>query len=356
MLGLLSVAAAAFIYVLVIFVQVSKTLPTSAEIGNFKPSEGTIIYFSDGKPMAILSSEKRTPIKLDQMNRELIDATIAIEDTRFYEHKGIDFHGIARAIYRDVAGGDLKKEGASTITQQLARNIEELGLSKQKKLSRKIGEAILAVRIEQTFSKDEILENYLNQIYYGAGAYGVEAAATTYFHKKAKELSLSESAFLAGLPKHPSRYSNPAFRDDALQRRDVVLDRMVDTGKITMTQAEMAKQQTLKIYKAEPNSTRVFAAPHFVNAVIAQLASEENGFGADAVYAGLSIYTTLDSKIQKAAEETLAYGIHHYGEQANQGALVCIDPRTGYIRAMVGGLDYKKDQFNVVTQAARIGL
>src|SRR6185503_12406089 len=103
----------------------------------------------------------------------------------------------------------------------------------------------------------------------------------------------------------------------------------------------------LKIYKAEPNSTQVFAAPHFVNAVIAQLASEENGFGADAVYAGLSIYTTLDSRMQKAAEEGLAYGIHHYGEHANQGALVCIDPRTGYIRAMVGGLDYKRDQFNI---------
>lgn len=352
-LGVLGAIAAVVIYILFVFVQVSKTLPSIAEIGNFKPSEGTKIYFADGPVMAILASERRNPIKLNEMGKHVVDATIAIEDSRFYEHKGIDYHGIARAVYRDVRGGDLKKEGASTITQQLARNIEELGLSKQKKLSRKIGEAILAVRIEQTFSKDEILENYLNQIYYGAGAYGVEAGAQTYFHKKAKNLSLSEAAMLAGLPQRPSYFSNPAHREAALSRRDLVLDRMVDTGKITLTEAERAKDQKLKIYKAEPNSTQVFAAPYFVNAVVAQLASEESGFGQDALYAGLNIYTTLDSRIQKAAEETLANGIHHYGDLANQGAMVSIDPRTGYIRAMVGGLNYKKDQFNVITQGHR---
>jgi penicillin-binding protein 1A len=347
-LGILSAVAIALIYFLIIFKQVSATLPSLTEIGNFTPSEGTKIYYADGSLMATLATINRRPVKLKEISRHLIDATIATEDSRFYEHRGVDYYGIARAIYRNVAGGDLTGQGASTITQQLARSINELGLTREKKLRRKVAEAILAMKIEQAFDKEEILELYLNQIYYGNGAWGVEAAAQAYFHKRAKDLTLNEAAMLAGLPQRPSLYSRN--RDAALRRRDRVLDRMVETGKITPQQRDAARAKPLKMYRADPNKTIVHGAPYFVNYVVGQL---ERRYDSDLVYSGCKIYTTLNPRIQKAAEETLRNGIHHYGENANQGALVCIDPRTGYIRAMVGGLDFEKDQFNIVTQGNR---
>lgn len=353
-LALLSAMAVAIIAFVVIFVQVSKTLPSLAEIGNFKPSEGTRIYYKDGTLMAVLATENRIPLKLEAISENLINATIACEDKRFYEHKGVDMYGVARAIYKNVTGGDLTGQGASTITQQLARNINELGLSREKRVRRKVAEAILAMKIEQTYDKNEILELYLNQIYYGNGAYGAEAAARAYFHKSARNLSVGEAAFLAGLPQRPSRFSDNL--QAALARRDWVLDRMAETGKITPQERDRAKAERLKPHKAEPRGNRILSAPYFVNHVVRQLihgTEGKEGYGPDFVYSGLQIYTTLDSRIQAAAEQTLREGIAKYGRSANQGALVCIEPRTGYIRAMVGGVDYKRDQFNVVTQGLR---
>jgi penicillin-binding protein 1A len=239
-------------------------------------------------------------------------------------------------------------QGASTITQQLARNINELGLSKEKKIRRKVAEVILAMRIEQTFEKDEILELYLNQIYYGNGAYGIEAAARTYFNKHAKNLTLGEAAFLSGLPQRPARYSENT--EAAKKRRDAVLLRMVETGKISPQQAEKAKLQPLKIRQVDPSGTRIYGAHHFVNYVMARLV---NQYGADAAYSGWRVYTTINKKMQSAAEQALRQGIRSGSTPANQGALICLDPRTGYIKAMVGSLDFKKGQYNIITQGIR---
>jgi penicillin-binding protein 1A len=346
-LSLLSLIAIAVIYCLVIFVQVSKTLPSLMEIGNFQPSEGTKILYSDGSIMAVLATENRRPVKLQSVDKDLVIATIATEDSRFYDHKGVDLHGVARAIYKNVAGGEMR-EGASTITQQLARNINELGLTREKKFRRKVAEAILAMRIEQTFGKDEILELYLNQIYYGNGAYGVEAAARTYFHKSSKKLTLGEAAMLAGLPQSPSKFSEDL--EAAYKRRDWVLQRMVDTGKITALERDQAKAEKLKIYPANFSGTRIYGAPYVVNYVMQQLMHE---YGPDAVYRGWRIYTSIDARIQKAGEETLRTGVRSNSDLTNQGALVSIDPRTGEVRAMVGGVDFKKSKYNIVMQGSR---
>jgi len=336
------------IYFMVLFVQVSKDMPSLADIGEIKASEGTQILFSDGTLMAVLASENRQPKPLDKISKKLIDATIAVEDSRFYEHRGVDLHGVARAIFRNASGGEMR-QGASTITQQLARNIEELGLTREKKIRRKVQEAILAMRIEQSYSKEEILDLYLNQIPYGHGAYGIEAAAKTYFKKSAKDLDLAQAAYLAGIPQRPSLYSNDL--DAALRRRDIVLARMVETGKITPAERDAAKTEKLKLPKKfEARGTRIYGAPYVVNYVMQQVEKE---FGSDAVFNGWKIYTTIHPGIQRAAEETLSYGIHHYGETANQAALIAIDPKSGSIRAMVGGLDFKKNQYNIVTQGLR---
>jgi penicillin-binding protein 1A len=335
------------IYFLLIFVQESRNLPSLAEIGSIKPAEGTQIFYADGSRMALFTTENRKPIKLEEMGDNVVKATIATEDSRFYEHSGVDLHGVARAIFKNVTGGEVR-EGASTITQQLARNINELGIGRERKLRRKVAEAILAMRIEQTFKKEEILEQYLNLIYYGNGAYGVEAAARTYFHKPAKKLSLSQAALLAGLPQRPSRYSDN--REAAYKRRDWVLQRMFDTGKITRAQRDEARGQELKIYQPESTGAIIDGAPYFVNYVMQQLVAE---YGADAVYSGWKIYTTLDKKMQTTAESEMRKGIKRPDVAANVGALVSLDPHTGYIRAMVGGLDFEKNKFNAVTQGIR---
>ncbi|MGC8666953.1 MAG: PBP1A family penicillin-binding protein [Chthonomonadales bacterium] len=336
------------VYLVLIFIEVSRNLPSVDEINNMQPTQGTQIFFADGTQMAVIGAENRQPVKLDAISKHLIDATIAVEDSRFFEHRGIDLRSILRAAYRDAVGGDVR-EGASTITQQLARNISALGLTRRKLLRRKIAEAMLAVRIEQSFTKDEILELYLNRIYYGNGAYGAEAAAEAYFHKHAKDLTLAEAAWLAGLPQRPAYYSAPAHRDQSLRRRDTVLERMVETGKITPEERDAATAEPLHIFKAQPSGSRIYAAPYVVNYVVHQLTQY---YGPDAIYNGMKVYTTLDPRIQKIAEQTLADGVRRSGV-ANQGALICIDNRTGFIRAMVGGLDYQRDQFNVVVQGVR---
>ncbi len=350
---ILSVAAVGGIYLLMLFMQVSRTLPSIAEVGNLKATQPTRIYYQDGPLMAELATENLHPIKLNQVGKNVIDATIATEDSRFYEHHGVDYQGVVRAFWRDVTTHS-KEQGASTITQQLARNINELGLTREKKFTRKIAEAMLAIRIEQTFDKREILELYLNQIYYGAGANGVEAGAETYFHKPAKKLSIAEAALLAGMPQRPSYYSSPEHRDAALRRRNWVLDRMYETGKITAQQRDKAKAEPLKVYKPEAKTAKVYGAPYFVNYVISQLANDQGnrtGYGEDAVLSGWKIYTTLDSRIQRAAEQVLKDRLN--GDPANQGCLICLDPRTGAIRAMVGGMHFKQEHWNFVTQGKR---
>lgn len=345
---ILATIAIGVIYFMVVFMQVSKEMPSLADLGSIKTAEGTKIFYSDGSVMAVLASEYRRPKPLSQISKKLLEATVATEDSRFYEHRGVDLHGIVRAVWRNASGGEMR-QGASTITQQLARNIEELGLTREKKLRRKVQEAILAMRIEQSYSKEEILELYINQINYGHGAYGIEAASRTYFKKSAQNLDLAQAAFLAGIPQRPSLYSNDM--DAALHRRNQVLERMVETGKITSEERDKAKAEKLAIPKKfTGNGTRIYGAPYVVNYVMQQIDRE---YGSEAVYSGWKIYTTIHPDIQRAAEETLRAGIHKYAENANQAALIAIDPKTGSIRALVGGLDFKKNQYNIVTQGLR---
>jgi penicillin-binding protein 1A len=332
--------------VTLMMLRIRHTLPSITKIALFQPSVGTRIYSSDGVLLATLQIENRQPVPLSAVSPKLVDAIIAVEDSRFFEHHGIDYRGVGRAAFANLINRDVTGQGGSTITQQLARNVSDFGLSKEKSLERKLREAMVAVRIEQVFDKKEILDLYLNQIYFGSGAYGVEAAAKTYFGKSAKKLTLAEAALLAGLPQRPLAYSPYTNKRAAIERRNVVLRRMLDTGKIDQVQYEAAKCEPLKTVGRRSNHT-VYRAPYFVDWVVQDLVKRH---GVDAVYSGWKVVTTLDWKMQQAAERVIRTGLS-YG--ATQGALVCIDPHNGDVRAMVGGLDYKKDQFNAVTQGRR---
>ncbi len=329
-----------------LMLSVRSTLPTVAQIAAFQPAAATNVYSSDGVLLATLQIENRKPVPLKEIARQLVEATLAVEDNRFYQHKGIDLRGIGRALLANFISGDISAQGASTITQQLARNVSQFGLSKQKSLSRKLREAMTAVRIEQVFDKDTILELYLNQIYYGSGAYGVEAAARAYFGKPASKVTLAEAALLAGLPQRPIAYSPYSSPGAARTRRDVVLKRMLDTGRISIGDYERAKSEPVRLAGRHATHT-LYRAPYFVDWVVQDLVSRH---GVDAVYSGWKIVTTLDWQMQERAEQAVRRGLR-YG--ATQGALVSLDPHTGEVRAMVGGVDYKHDRFNAITQGKR---
>lgn len=332
------------------FYSVARFLPSGADIGNYQPNEATKIISDDGVVLAEVFEENREFVKLDDIPKALQDATIAIEDSRFYKHIGIDLKGIARALYQNLRKKEIS-QGGSTITQQLARNIY---LTREKTLSRKLQEVVLALQLERNFSKQQILELYLNEVYYGSGACGVQAASKVYFGKEVKNLTLSQSALIAGLPQKPSVYSPHENLDLAIKRRNVVLDRMAELGYITQEQCEQAKREKPKIVPRKPAGIARYKAPWFVTYVIKQLSDE---FGADLVYrGGLRVYTTLNYEMQKAAEEALREGVRSAKYlNVTQGALVCIEPQNGYIRAMVGGVnpDFTKDQYNRVVQARR---
>ena len=343
---LIAMAAVAVLSLTVLLLRVRPTLPTVAQIAAFQPASATKIYSSDGQLLATLQIENRRPISLKEISPKLVDATLAVEDSRFYEHRGIDFRGIARAVYANLTSRDMGAQGASTITQQLARNVSAFHLGREKTVARKLREAMTAVRIEQVFDKDTILELYLNQIYYGSGAWGAEAAARTYFGKPAARLDLAEAALLAGLPQRPVAYSPYTNLKGARERRDVVLKRMLDTGRISIADYERARSEPIKL-AGRRASHAIFRAPYFVDWVVQDLVKK---YGVDRLYSGWKIVTTLDWRMQERAENSLRRGLRH---GATQGALVAIDPHTGEVRAMVGGVDYQKDRFNAVTQGQR---
>ncbi len=332
-----------------------KELPDISNLLDYKPAQTTRIYDVTGHLISQLSLEQRTIISLDKIPGTLQDAIISIEDERFYRHWGIDPIGIARAFLVNVRHRGTR-QGASTITQQLARN---LFLTRERTLARKIREALLSFQIERNFSKKQILEMYMNQIYFGEGAYGVESAARTYFGKHAENLTLPESAMLAGLPKAPTTYSPYKNPLNALTRRNVVLNRMANLGFISLQQATEAKNAPLELKKIEVQN-----APYFVEYVRQQL---EATYGANAVYkGGLIVFTTLDMRTQDAAQRAVNRGIAETENRARrlrltsvpitqpvQGALLAVDPRSGAIRAMVGGRDFRSSVFNRAVQANR---
>jgi penicillin-binding protein 1A len=331
-----------------LYATVAPLVPDEATLGSYQPQQTTKLYARDGTLLASLFEENRQVASISEMPRPLVQATIAIEDQRFNEHPGVDPRGIFRA-FRETAGGKL--QGASTITQQLAR---EVFLSQERTVIRKLKEMTLAIRIERRFSKDEILGLYLNQICYGHQAYGVAAAADTYFGKKLDQLTLAECALIAGLAKNPSGYNPIDHADAAKGRRDMVLYQMWRQGFITQAQYDEARAEPVHVRAkgTEPWKLRNYRAPWFTTYIIDQLVEQ---YGHDKVFGGgLQIYTTIDLELQAYCQQVLDQALRNLASaRANRGAIVCIDPRTGAILAMVGGSDFSKDEFNAAWQAYR---
>ncbi|MDO4204253.1 MAG: PBP1A family penicillin-binding protein [Selenomonadaceae bacterium] len=338
---------------------VTATLNTKDDITDINPVASSHIYDVKGREItSIHAEENRVPVKLANIPKELQDAFVCIEDRRFDDHFGVDPWGILRAAVANVLGGSVR-EGGSTITQQLAKNAY---LTQERTLQRKVQEVFLAIKLERKYTKDEILEMYLNQIYFGQGAYGVEAAALTYFGKHASELSLNECAMLAGVPKSPNYYS-PFHREGdswpAQERMMVVLDSMQKFGRPAKKRSygsaliNEAKNTPIKLRDIKKGEQE--EASYFIDYVLQELIADPR-FGADAVYMnGLKIYTTIDLDLQRYAEQAVKNNLPLYskynGIQQPQAALVAINPHNGYIQAMVGGRG--TDQFNRAVLATR---
>jgi penicillin-binding protein 1A len=326
-------------------------LPEINLLEQYKPSITSRVYSDNNRLIAEFYLENRTPVAFADVPDMLIKALIATEDTRFYSHHGLDPRGIARAMYRNIRARKVL-EGGSTLTQQLAK---VLFLNPDRSYSRKLKEMALALRIEQRYTKQEILSLYLNQIYFGSGAYGVEAAARIYFGKSAKDLTIAECALLAGLPRTPTYYSPFKSPTSALGRRAYVLNRMAASGVISVAQAEEAKKVPLPVRAGVKISG---SAPYFVEYVRQKV---EERFGSSLLYAGgLNIYTSINDELQSYAEQAVAAGIlkiesrhKHRGRSPLQAALLSIEPASGRIRAMVGGRDFGQSQFNRAWQALR---
>jgi 1A family penicillin-binding protein len=304
--------------------------------------QSTQILDDEGHTIASLQGGvNRQIVKLSDISPWLVKATLAVEDRRFYEHAGVDLHGLARAAWVDMRHMS-KQQGASTLTQQLARN---LYLSHERTWTRKLKEAWYAARLEQTYSKEEILELYLNQIYYGHGAYGAEAASRLYYGKPARNLSIAESALLAGIPKGPRYYSPHLHPADARTRQRKVLQAMLETGEITELQASIAAKKPLNVRPLPEEEDRT--APYFAD-YVKKIAIEQLGMDERLMNeGGLTIHTTLNARMQQMAEAAVKKGLQG-GNAELQSALIALDPRNGYIKAMVGGRSYRHNQFNRV--------
>jgi penicillin-binding protein 1A len=322
--------------------------------------ERSTVFDVDGKIYSRLAGANRLRISLDEVSPLFINALLAREDTRFYQHPGVDWHGILRALIRDLWSRSAK-EGASSITQQLARNSLPLG---GRNLSRKLLEAMVAFRIEHEFTKKQILELYVNRIYFGSGCYGVETASQAYFGKNTSKLNLSEAALLAGLIRSPNRFSPLKNPQGAAMERNAVLDRMVELKRISAAEASQAKLTRIdthpkRMLQVQENYA-MDAVQRDLNLILTQ-DQIDNG--------GLFIYTTLDPAVQNAAQQSLETQLTKVEHQSNfrhplkatyqppengedsampylEGALVCIDNSSGGIRALVGGRDYSQSKFN----------
>jgi penicillin-binding protein 1A len=348
--------------------------PSIAVLDDYRPQQTSKVYAVDGRLITELGLERRTLIRLEEMPPALRQAFLAIEDKRFYQHHGIDFSrvlGALRANLLSLSWG----QGFSTITMQLARNVFPDRISREKTLTRKVKEARVARELEETYTKDRILELYLNQIYLGNGAYGVETAALRYFGKSSRDLNVAEAALLAALPKAPERYNPRRHPSRAIQRRNVVLELMRQQGYLPAAASEEWQAYPLTLSARQDYGD---VAPYFVEWIRQTLDAR---FGRDLYERGLRVYTTLDLDIQQAAERALenqleviengAYGrfphrsFAQYLGAANagaegrsttpylQGAMVAMDAETGAIRALVGGRDFDDSKFNRATQALR---
>jgi len=296
--------------------------------------------------LAVLrGSESRILVPSGDISPKMKHAIVAVEDKRFYEHRGVDVHGIIRAVWQDVRNKKVV-EGGSTITQQFVKNTY---LRKQRSIGRKLKEAALAWQLEQRWSKDRILTAYLNTIYFGNGAYGIEQAALTYFHHRAGGLTWAEAALLAGIPSDPSQYDPVANPKAARARREIVLRDLLDQGDITYTDFVRANRQPLPSPDDVHLSGKQGPAPYFTNYVKQQLIDR---YGSGRVFGGgLRVYTTIDLNVQRIARQAITKWLTD--PNGPSAALVAVDPRTGKVLAMIGGNNYRKSQFNLAVQGER---
>ncbi|AFZ58444.1 penicillin-binding protein [Anabaena cylindrica FACHB-243] len=326
-----------------------RNLPDVRQLRNFSPSETTYIYDIKGKLLTRFHGEaNREVVPLDRISPNLKRAVLASEDSHFYTHHGINPTGVGRAVVVNLVAGGVK-EGGSTITMQLVKN---LFLSQKRAFTRKLAEAVLAIRLEQILNKDQILEMYLNQVYWGHNNYGVQTAARSYFNKSAEFLTLGESAMMAGLIQAPEEFSPFASMKLAKLKQKEVLGRMLELTWITQKEYDDALKQEIKLGRIR--SFQGSASPYITNAVAQELAKK---FGRDALLkGGMRVQTTVDAKFQEMAEGTVAKWhktLLGQGLYKNQIALVAVDPRTHFVKALVGGVDSKASEFNRATQAQR---
>ncbi len=323
-----------------------RNLPDVRILQSYTPSETSYIYDIKGRVLASLHDEaNREVVPLNRISPHLKRAVLAIEDSSFYQHPGINPASIMRAFLSNLEQGRTV-EGGSTVTMQLVKN---LFLTPQRKISRKVVEAVLSLRLEQILDKDDILELYLNQVYWGHNNYGVETAAQSYFNKSAADLTLAESAMMAGLIQAPEQYSPFLNYQLAKQRQSLVLSRMRDLEWITPEEEKAARAQPLLV--GQVTSFRSSILPYVTTAVEQEL---NNRFGRESVLkGGMRIQTTVDYNFQRMAEESVKRSYRNLGGRVGQIALVAVDPRTHFVKAMVGGVDYEKSQFNRAIQAVR---
>lgn len=350
-------------------------LPSPAQLNNIQPRLITRIYDRNDDVLMEYYTERRILIPYSEIPPYLIDCLLATEDRKFYDHWGVDMRRIFGAIAHNIAKFNLTAEGASTISQQLARS---LFLTPEKTLNRKLKEALTSIRIERTYSKNEIIQMYLNHHYFGPRAYGIQAASQLYFSKNAQELNLLESALLIGLLKAPSRYNPLEHPDRAIIRRNIVLNSLVDYGKLTPEMADSLKAVPLDLTRQKSD---IGQAPYFTELIRQRILEE---YGEEGLYSsGLSIYTTLDLRLQAVADSAIAAEVdtqqalhERYYDITNedytylipdtlggpdsirvykqiQGMLFAMDNQTGAVLAFVGGRDFKTSKFNRVVQALR---
>ncbi len=395
--------SAALLYVMVFYIfgslivigilsYCSKDLPSIDQLQNIEPQLITRIYSEDGKVLQELYTQRRIYVTIDKIPQAMVNAVIAIEDSRFYNHWGLSLRDFSRAIVMDILTFS-KRQGASTLTQQLARILYE-SIGFEKTITRKIKELLTALQIERMYSKDEIVEMYLNSSWLGSGAYGIQAAAKRYFNKTADQLTVDECALLAGVIQNAGRYSPINRPISAYQRRNLVLYRMLEKGYLTNEEFALYCNAPLQVNRPELPPT---IAPYFVEYVRQWLQKEQENLQVDIYRDGLSIYTTLNTEIQAAADsafqnhlkvqqQILNNRLLQHPDEINaiipdssltveqviamirgetpmdpalgyslivQGALIAIDPTTGKILAMIGGRDFNESEFNRATQAKR---
>ncbi|PSO49677.1 MAG: penicillin-binding protein [Cyanobacteria bacterium SW_9_44_58] len=326
-----------------------RNLPNVRVLENYSPTETSYIYDVKGRLLTRLHGEaNRDVVPLEEISPELKKAVLAMEDSHFYQHQGINPTSIARALVVNLRSGEIE-EGASTLTMQLVKNVF---LSPEKTFSRKLAEAVLALRMEQVFTKDEILEMYLNTIYWGHNNYGVETAAQSYFQKSAEELNLAEATMMAGLIQAPEQYSPFVDYAATKQRQATVLNRMEEIGWITSQTADSAIDEPLLVGK--PTAWEESKLPAVTQAVKAELNEQ---FGKEAATeGGLRVQTTLDYFFQQMAREIVKNAnqeLRRRGLNSHQIALVAVDPRTHFVKAMVGSVNYQNSQFNRALNARR---